>query len=101
MYMYLDFEIFRHLPKKNGLLRISYFFVFYYYLKLFDLDILDFLGFSYTTTMVTTEHTKNIITQKLHKIIFFARRAIKSSAEGQSHPQELEVCPHSWLYLLL
>ena len=32
---------------------------------------------------------------------FFARRAKKASAEGQSPPQELEVSPRSGLYLLV
>ena len=53
-------------------------------------------------TKVTTGH------QKLPKmgqnsiiISFFARRAKKASAEGQSPPQELEVSPRSGLYLLV
>ena len=32
---------------------------------------------------------------------FFERRAKKSSVEGQSPPQELEVSPRSGLYLLV
>ena len=32
---------------------------------------------------------------------FFARRAKKASDEGRSPPQDLEVSPHSGLYLLV
>ena len=52
--------------------------------------------------MVTTGH-QNMPKMGQISIIssFFARRAKKASAEGQSPPQELEVGPRSGPYLLV
>ena len=83
------------------------FFDFFDFLKFFGffyffLDFFGFLGFFFKVTNVTTGH------QKLPKMgqnsiisFFFARRAKKTSAEGRSPPQELEVSPRSGLYLLV
>ena len=53
-------------------------------------------------TKVTTGHQK-LPKMGQNRIItsFFAQRAKKASAEGQSPPQELEVGPRSWPYLLV
>ena len=53
-------------------------------------------------TEITTEHQKWLkISTNSVKSSFFVRRAKKASSEGRSPPQELEVSPHSGLYLLV
>ena len=53
-------------------------------------------------TKVTTGHQKLTKMDQNSKITsFFARRAIKALAEGRSPPEELEVGPCSWPYLLV
>ena len=53
-------------------------------------------------TMVTTGHQKSPkMGQNSLRSSFFARRAKKASAEGQSPPQELEVGPRSGPYVLV
>ena len=52
--------------------------------------------------MVSTGHQKSPkMGQSSMKSPFFARRAKKTSAEGRSPPQELEIGPHSGPYLLV
>ena len=73
------------------------------------MDFFGFLGFLskllrllLKVTKVTTVHQKlPKIGQNSLIIFFFARRAKKASAEGQSPPQELEVGPRSEPYLLV
>ena len=73
------------------------------------LDFFGFLGFLskllmlvLKVTKVTTGHQK-LLKMGQNSIIssFFARRSKKASAEGGSSPQELEVGPRSWPYLLV
>ena len=83
------FEIFVDLKKKNVL-------VFWGLLSKLQMLLLKF-------TKVSTGHQKFPKKRgpKQHNKLFFAWRAKKASAEGQSHPQELEGGPSSGPYLLV
>ena len=84
------------------------FFLFVYFVEIFG--FFSFFGICFQVTKVTTQSyqvyywapkiAKNRPKQN-NKLLFFGQWATKASVKGQSHPQELEVGPHSGLYLLV